>query len=51
MPGIVLTRKQVYSAMVFREVLVAHELLIDTMLRMLRDLAADISSWTRSCTD
>ncbi|MQY17611.1 hypothetical protein [Nocardia macrotermitis] len=42
MPELVLTRKQVYSVMVFHEILLAHDLDSGTMLAMLRDLAADV---------
>ncbi|WP_228810321.1 hypothetical protein [Nocardia otitidiscaviarum] len=42
LPEIVLTRRQVYSAMVLDEILIAHDLDSGTMLRVMGELAADL---------
>ncbi|WP_280332267.1 hypothetical protein [Nocardia wallacei] len=42
LPEIALTRRQVFSAMVLDEILIAHDLDSATMLHTMRDLAADL---------
>lgn len=42
LPEVALTRKQVFSAMVLDEILIAHDLDSATMLQAMSDLAADL---------
>lgn len=42
LPEVALTRKQVFSAMVIDEILIAHDLDSTTMLHTMRELAADL---------